>query len=172
MTQSQGKCLTPMDIPGKQCWELNESECGYDDDCILASAYVEPDPAGDDDGGPPDCILDCAFPSTLNSENGNDMCTWVTTSLYTTSSSGAYPQACISDCATEVQTEIQSLAFQCQACLSAVSSGTNPNACDQVWAEESEEVDIYISSTGGGGIKSFVVILKIRPRDNSLFTDL
>ena len=114
---NQNMCYQQMEIEGMQCFGMDSYDCGQDPDCQLSSDMVDcsecdcgPDPynnepecvdiccGGSDEGGMPDCIMDCEY--VQNEDNDIDSAYGVCLFIQDVYSYGM-PDDCIVDCNDE-----------------------------------------------------------------------
>ena len=94
------------------CSELSQDECVLSSECEInydASGQFEGCVDIEDDGGVPDCILDCPGVFDINSDNSDELCDWVISINGT---------ECMQDCDEETMFGFEYLSDACFMCLS------------------------------------------------------
>ena len=100
-----------------ECSDLGYEDCQYLDYCEWISdsdnpginGYCVDAEGGNDDDGPPDCVLDCeGIENVSPEENATYFCEWLLS---------VFPSGCAEDCDQEILDDIQEFMNICDECL-------------------------------------------------------
>jgi len=114
-----------------ECSDLGYEDCQYLDYCEWISdsdnpainGYCVDAEGGNDDDGPPDCVLDCEGINNVSpEENATYFCEWLLS---------VFPSGCAEDCEQDVLDDIEEFMIVCDECLS-------DNNCDGIFDDNND----------------------------------